>query len=193
MCRKCGEKLGASETAYRFGERLPSEEVLRNLESVEVELGGLRLLWDALENLTGEDVERVRLTAAMGAATVVVIVDGVPRGGYQGGVNKRGERVCDGQSRRKATRAVETKRDGLEEDERRGRGEICTRARRKIRGGVGARLLWRVVNLSKHDMQAEEMAGEETRNSPSAEFGETVGGMEMDVRERARRLMHDAD
>jgi hypothetical protein len=58
---------------------LPSEEVLPNRESVEaeVELGGLRLLWEAFENLTGEEVERVRLTAAMGwAATVVVICTG---------------------------------------------------------------------------------------------------------------------
>lgn len=86
MCRKCGAKLGASETAYKFGERLPSEEVLRNLESAEAELGGLRLLWDALENLTGEEVERVRLTAAMGAATVVAIVGGVGSGGYEAGV-----------------------------------------------------------------------------------------------------------
>jgi hypothetical protein len=74
---------------------LPSDEVLRNRESVEadVELGGLRLLWEAFEKRIGDEVERVRLSAAMGwAATVVdIICGGVTRarkqnGGGDGGV-----------------------------------------------------------------------------------------------------------
>jgi hypothetical protein len=78
---------------------LPSEEVLRNRESVEaeLELGGLRLLWEAFENLTGDEVESVRLTAAMAgwAATVVVMVgSGVIKPG--GAKEKRGNETDRG-------------------------------------------------------------------------------------------------
>jgi hypothetical protein len=74
---------------------LPSEEVLRNRESVEaeVELGGLRLLWEAFEKRTGEEVERVRLTAAMGWAATVVVIVGSGVSGAEGNetARKRGE------------------------------------------------------------------------------------------------------
>jgi hypothetical protein len=104
---------------------LPSEEVLRNRESVEaeLELGGLRLLWEAFENLTGDEVERVRLTAVMAgwAATVVVMMAGV------GGVMEVG--AMDGSGN-------ETDSGGEGGVEKYGE-----RARRKIRGVAGARLL----------------------------------------------------
>jgi hypothetical protein len=73
-----------------FGERLPSDEVLRNRESAEPELGGLLLLWVCFELLAGEADETVTLTGARvagGAATAVVIVAvGFRGGGYQGGL-----------------------------------------------------------------------------------------------------------
>jgi hypothetical protein len=107
---------------------------LRNRESVEaeLELGGLRLLWEAFENRTGDEVERVRLTAAMAgwAATVVVMMARV--GGVMGWKRNR------------------LGRGGMEKYVR-GRGG---RSEESQEQGYYVR---RVVNLSKHDMQAERV------------------------------------